>query len=199
MRKKNSGFTLIELLVTMLLMGILLSVGVPSLLNMLKENRLSAAAYAMVSDMNLARSEAVRTGSRVVFCHSAASGGNQCRATTTADDWQATGWLIGVDDDPTATSRSDQQIDGTPPEPMRTRDPMASGVKVTPTTTSANAALWFYPDGTVRDSAGRRSEAAFLMCSTDARTNGRTIEITRAGSVKINKTDDMEATACAAA
>lgn len=199
MRKKNSGFTLIELLVTMLLMGILLSIGVPSILNMLKENRLSAAAYAMVSDMNLARSEAVRTGSRVVLCHAASSGGNQCRSTTTASDWQSTGWVIGVDDDPLAASRSDQQIDGSPPDPMRSREPMASGVKVTPTSTSANAALWFYPDGTVRDSAGRRSEASFLMCSTDARTSGRSIDITRAGAVKINKTDEMEATACAAA
>ncbi len=190
MRKENFGFTLIELLVAMLLMGILLSIAVPSGLTMLKNGRLSAAGYALISDINLARSEAVRTGQRVVLCPADSATSDGCRLTMVFGgnaEWQDSGWLVGIDHD------RDLELDTGFDEPLSRRNDIANGVKVK---SPSDAALWFYPDGSVRDINGQRTDASFSMCSSDANTNGRSIEINRAGSARIEQTDIVDATLC---
>lgn len=69
------GFTLIELMVTVAIVAILVTVGIPSFIDMVKNNRISGQASDFTTALMLARSEAVRRGS-IVCVKSKGSAGN---------------------------------------------------------------------------------------------------------------------------
>ena len=67
---KQSGLTLFELLIGLAVLSILLTVGVPSFQSTVDNNRLAAQTNALVTALNLARSEAVKRGAPVSICAS---------------------------------------------------------------------------------------------------------------------------------
>ena len=89
--KNYSGFTLVELMITLFIVGILLTVGVPSLKTLMQGNQLVAASNELVSALHIARSEAIKLNSRVSICES--SNGSKC---TTTGNWE-NGWIVFVD------------------------------------------------------------------------------------------------------
>lgn len=99
-RKKSSsnGFTLIELMVTMSVLAILLAIAVPGFQGSIASNQLTGRTNDMVSALNLARSEAIRRGTRVTLCKS--STGTSC---TASGNWEQ-GWIAFVDTTRTGTS-----------------------------------------------------------------------------------------------
>ena len=60
--KRASGFTLVELLIVLVIAGILASMAMPSLSNMLLNQRLGTAAEELYMSLNFARSEAATRG-----------------------------------------------------------------------------------------------------------------------------------------
>jgi len=91
--KKNAGFTLIELMITLAIVGILLTVGVPSLKTFMQSNQLIAATNELVSALHVARSEAIKLNTKVSVCSS--SNGTGCSGSS---DWK-NGWVVFVDAD----------------------------------------------------------------------------------------------------
>jgi type IV fimbrial biogenesis protein FimT len=91
MSTKQTGFTLIELMVTIAVLGILVSIAVPSYQNMVLGNRIVAQANQVVTALNYARSEAVKRGATAIVC--ASNGGTSCSGIT---NW-TTGWLVFAD------------------------------------------------------------------------------------------------------
>lgn len=93
--KRQQGFTLIELLVVLAVAAILLSIAAPSFMNIIANNRVSSAANEMVVALNLAKSEAVKTGKPAVLCKKLE---NSEGCGDLNNDW-GDGWLIYIDED----------------------------------------------------------------------------------------------------
>ena len=89
-RTREDGFTLVELLVTLALLVVVLTVAVPSFVNFVKNNRLTAATNNLVTSLTYARAEAIRRGKAVTVC--ASRTGTSCDGT----DWDD-GWIVFVD------------------------------------------------------------------------------------------------------
>ncbi|MEQ1544213.1 GspH/FimT family pseudopilin [Methyloglobulus sp.] len=88
------GFTLIELMLTIAIAAVVMGLAVPSFNTAIKNNRLTTQANDLVTSLNLARSEAVKRGTRVTLCKS--SDGANCVADGATSNWRQ-GWIIFTD------------------------------------------------------------------------------------------------------
>ena len=92
MKIRQAGFTLIELMVVVAIAAILASMAVPSFQSLLARRAATAAADSLVSDMTLARSEALKRSAAATVCRS--TDGLTCSAV--AGSWHV-GWLVFID------------------------------------------------------------------------------------------------------
>jgi type IV fimbrial biogenesis protein FimT len=80
------GFTLIELLIALAIAAILLAIAVPSYSGSRLNSQLRASSNDLIGSINLARSEAIKSGASVTLC--ASSNGQTCGGA-----W-ADGWVV---------------------------------------------------------------------------------------------------------
>ncbi len=91
MKTRQSGFTLFELMVGISIMGILVSLAVPSFQEYGRNTRVVAAQNDLVTAFNYARSEAIRRSSPVSVC--ASSNLTTCASST----FWVSGWVAFLD------------------------------------------------------------------------------------------------------
>ncbi len=88
-----SGFTLYELLITIVIIGIVLTFGIPNFGVFTQNSRIASTANDLHSSFYLGRSEAARSKSNITICASNNSMGAATCTGGTFDD----GWIIFVD------------------------------------------------------------------------------------------------------
>jgi type IV fimbrial biogenesis protein FimT len=164
---RSRGFTLWELICAVSVAGIALTIGVPSLRNLVLDSRRTANINAFVLAVQLARNESFKRHLPVVVCKTAdglGCGGEELRYDT--------GWMVFVNvDDVRPPSRS-------PSEPLLFRHAPSEGARIT-----SNRALFefrVYPrrstNGTVTfcDARGAAAARAVIVSYTGRpRTSGR--------------------------
>ena len=82
------GFTLVELMITLVVVGILLSLAVPSFNDAALGSKLTGFANDLVASAQTARSEAIKRNAAVTMCRS--TDGTSCAAS---GGWEA-GWIL---------------------------------------------------------------------------------------------------------
>lgn len=87
------GFTLYELLITMLVIGIVLTVGIPNFSQFTQNSRITSTANDLHSSFHLGRSEAARSKAPVTICASADPLGAALCDGVLFDE----GWIIFID------------------------------------------------------------------------------------------------------
>lgn len=85
----SAGVTLVELVIAVAILAIIAAMALPAFNSVIVSNRLAAGANELVASLQVARSEAIRRGSRVVVC--ASSSGTGCTGT-----WSQ-GWIVFED------------------------------------------------------------------------------------------------------
>lgn len=109
---RDSGFTLVEMLIVLVIMGLLLAVGSPSLFEYMRNARLREAGNAALSEVILARNEAIKRNERVRVT---IGGKSIAVSLVNSDEVISTRTLV----DPVVASGPEQSIDflstGRPP------------------------------------------------------------------------------------
>lgn len=165
-QSQQYGFTLIELLVTVSVVAVLASLAAPSMTTMISKRSAEAAADALVSDMRLTRSEAVKRSTRVVICASA--DGTSCVGAGAL--WR-NGWIIYV---PSASNGNFTSGD----EIVKVQDAMSSIASIADTDGTSRYRFIFEATGWAKSSSqtfvvtpnGGSSAATRLICVSN---NGR--------------------------
>lgn len=107
-RTRQHGFTIYELLITMLMIGIILSIGVPSMTSFTQNSRMSGTANDLHASFQLARSESARSKSNIMICASA----NSMDAEPACGGSFGDGWIIFIDvnDDQDRAAGGDENV-----------------------------------------------------------------------------------------
>ena len=93
--RNQSGFTLYELMVTLLIVGVVLSFGIPNMSAYTKNSRMTSTANDLHASFQLARSEASRAKTNITICASANSMAADANCGGTWDQ----GYIVFIDDD----------------------------------------------------------------------------------------------------
>lgn len=93
-KRPQSGFTLYELLITLLIVGVILTLGIPNLSEFTANSRLTAAANDLHASFQLARSEAARAKTNITICASA----NPFAAAADCGGTWNQGFIVFLDD-----------------------------------------------------------------------------------------------------
>lgn len=147
--RSQSGFTLYELLITVLVIGVIITIGVPNMREFTANSRVTAAANDLLSAFLLARTEAARSKENITICASA--NGTTC-ASSSFDD----GWIVFVDID------GDGAVDGGDGDTVVRRFPAVNAaIDITSLDVNGNAAddFTFAPSGMGMGNAGALSTA----------------------------------------
>lgn len=186
--KTQQGFTLIELMVLVAVMSIVLAVGVPQLSTFFDGNRMVSNTNALVSAIQIARSEAIKRGNRVTICKSSnADAGTP--ACTTAGTWEQ-GWIV-FSDSPASAGVYNPATEGLP---LR-RQVGLDGTKTTITTPDNAIAdyISFTSRGVPKLAGGASQSGTFRICDDRGLTNvkgnviARGVVLSASGRVRLSK------------
>jgi len=98
---RDRGVTIVELMVALAILALLLTLGIPSLSNLITDNRLTTQTNDMVGTLQFARSESIKRGEPVTVC----SSGDELTCSG-SKNWSS-GWIVFTD------SGAIGEVDGT--------------------------------------------------------------------------------------
>jgi type IV fimbrial biogenesis protein FimT len=174
-KRQHRGVTLIELIVVITIAAIVLTMGIPAFGWLIAKSRMTAAINTFVTNLQLARSEAVKLGSRVTLCPVVPASNPLTCADSTS--WH-TGYIVFDNPNGGGTPDSADKV-------IRHVQGFANA-PITVTTTAGGKTITYQTDGT---SPG--SNATYTFCDVRDRVDPRAVIISNTGRprVSLNKAD----------
>lgn len=169
--KKQSGFTLIELLTTVIIIGVVLAIGVPSFREIIQNQRMGTQINELVSDLQYARSEAIKRNSTISTCMRNVAG----TACIGGASWLG-GWLVFNDPNDNGTVDGGEAI-------LKVRGAITS---MTSFDFSGGTRVRYDSQGFARGFAG-----TLTLCDTRGDTKRKGITVSNTGRVRRSVAADM--------
>lgn len=169
--KKQAGFTLIELMITLVVLVIALSIGVPSFVTWIENNRLNTATRTLAGALQVARSEAVSRQTVITID----SGGDWSNGLTMYTDTAAAGnTAFNAGDGDVLIKDLDYTMDG-----------------ITINSNDGNNFISFNNSGRLSAvDASLLTPLTMTLCQTSGESDGFQITINTVGRASINNKDD---------
>lgn len=165
--KASYGFTLVEVLVVLSITAIIVGAATPSFMNIMANNRVTAASNELVIALNLAKSEAIRSGQTTMLCKSPE--GNQCDNTAA---WNS-GLLLFQDSDNNQMVNNGERI-------IKRIPATEASLKFSHTGSSQNNIIF-------KANGRSNSNGHFCFNNSYAEENSRAVVFTQAGKVRTEK------------
>jgi type IV fimbrial biogenesis protein FimT len=147
----QTGFTLYELLTTLLIVGVVLSIGIPNMQSFRQNGRMTAAANDLHSSFHLARTEASRAKTNITICASP----NSMAAVPTCGGELEAGWIIFEDSDGDITVDADDAI-------LRRFPAVTGGINIK--TDGPDDYFMYAPTGLGREVIGKPPVDVMVLC-----------------------------------
>lgn len=175
--KISLGFTLIELLVTVAVLAILLTTAVPSFVEFVRSNRVTAQTNFFTTALALARSEAVKRNISVIVCKRNLAG-TGCDNSANWED----GWIVFADTDGGSDFDAGEPI-------IRVFESLAAGYTLRNAVSAYDNFVRYTPRGDATGSSvaaynNTVNAEVFRLCSDSATASkGRRVNIVPSGRV----------------
>ncbi len=163
------GFTLVELITALAMAILVLSISIPALSSMLDRNRMSATTNLIVTQLALARSEAIKHRQEILLCPS--DDGAGCSG---GYHWNH-GFILFPDRNHNRRRDEDENI-------LNRFDSLMPEVQVT--TTIGRPRILFHPDGSARG-----YNATLTLCDHRGQGAPRTVILSNSGRVRVSEYD----------
>jgi len=167
--------TLVELVITLTVIGVLLSIATPSFEDLIRSSRITMESNRIISDIKLARSEAMKRNVEVILCRSGNPNAAAPVCGGTEKIWTS-GWLIFASGDANVTFepatdtllKVSQAVQG-------------AGLDIK-TNGAADTNLRFNTDATTNEGG---DTAQFALCDARGEDDGKLIEIPAVGRPRL--------------
>lgn len=159
-------------MISVAMLSILLAIAVPSYQFFITNNQIATQTNEFVTALMLARSEAVKRGSRVTVCRSA----NQSSCATAAGDWSR-GWLVFVDNDSDGTVDTGEPI-------LQAHSALTSGLGLTGNTLVSDY-VSYIASGAAQQNNGALQTGTLTMCHAQS-GKARFLTLNNAGRLNLN-------------
>lgn len=166
-------------MIALTIASVLMAFGAPAMSGFLQNNRIQATSLRLSTDINFARTEAVKRKTRVVLCRSANPTVSTPACGGTTQDW-TTGWLIFAAGDTNATFEAGADT------LLRVGLPATGNNLEVTTNSTSNRNLEYNADGSTRESGGT---ARFAVCDDRGGSFGRQINVPPHGRLRAVKAE----------
>ena len=168
-KQRSLGFTLIELLITIAIASLLLALAAPSFSEIIRNNRVTSTTNKLVAALSLARSEAIKRGTRVTLCKT--NGTNACALSGDFSE----GWIVFADADENAAIEDQTDI-------IRVYDELPTDTQITGDNVITSY-VSYDADGIARQTTGDFQFGTIAICNVSKTS---CIDINRAGRLNTN-------------
>jgi len=168
-------------MITLAVVGVLLTVGMPSMRNFAQNNRLSAAANDLLRSLQLGRTEAINRQSSVIVCASS----NPTATNPTCSYSEFRGWIVAQD------TNGNWQVDST--EPVIERHELIDSQVIA--RTDANGIVSYNASGFANPAGAKTPSANVVFCDkrgivkVSGSSLGRAMLILPTGRARVSRDD----------
>jgi len=172
--RKHTGFTIVEMLIVVLVISVTMAIALPSFNGMLSNSRITTDTNRLVNDIQLARSESMKRGVRVILCRSADTtiANPVCGGTTKV--W-SNGWLVFASGNANNTYEPANDILIKVSHAVHERITLKSN-------STSNANLEYNPDASTNEGGGT---AVFAICDARGASFGNEIQVPPVGRPRL--------------